>query len=341
MDNIKKNHHYIPRFYVKQFSDNEKSVGMYLNRFQKDIPDASIVKIFYSDYLYGKNNALEDALMNVEGHWSRLIYSINKSNILPSSKLAHQQLIYFMLVSKYRTLITANTNKNLIDKLQEIGFLKSNTTKQTLLQVPNAIPLKVALESYSIVEDLELLLIHNSTSLGFITSDNPICLYNPFYALKQHKGGNHLYNVGIMIFMPISPKNCLVLYDKDTYIMKDINNNSILLEDRSYIQQMNIMLADNSYNCLIYNNRQNSYIIDLIPFINPNKVLPVYDQGFLSPIYPTGVYELSFFELNENMLDIILPDTREGIKRPSAQKALYSNISAFFDKLSEHGHGWL
>jgi len=98
-----------------------------------------------------------------------------------------------MLVSKYRTLITANTNKNLIDKLQEIGFLKSNTTKQTLLQVPNAIPLKVALESYSIVEDLELLLIHNSTSLGFITSDNPICLYNPFYALKQHKGGNHLY----------------------------------------------------------------------------------------------------------------------------------------------------
>jgi len=132
-----------------------------------------------------------------------------------------------------------------------------------------------------------------------------------------------------MIFMPISPKNCLVLYDKDTYIMKDINNNSILLEDRSNIQQMNIMLADNSYNCLIYNNRQNSYIIDLIPFINPNKVLPVYDQGFLSPIYPTGVYELSFFELNENMLDIILPDTREGIKRPSAQKALYSNISAF------------
>ena len=68
VDNIKKNHHYTPRFYVKQFSDNEKSVGMYLNRFQKDIPDASIVKIFYSDYLYGKNNALEDALMNVEGH---------------------------------------------------------------------------------------------------------------------------------------------------------------------------------------------------------------------------------------------------------------------------------
>ena len=164
MDNIKKNHHYIPRFYVKQFSDNEKSVGMYLNRFQKDIPDASIVKIFYSDYLYGKNNALEDALMNVEGHWSRLIYSINKSNILPSSKLAHQQLIYFMLVSKYRTLITANTNKNLIDKLQEIGFLKSNTTKQTLLQVPNAIPLKVALESYSIVEDLEFKLRKNSSS---------------------------------------------------------------------------------------------------------------------------------------------------------------------------------
>ena len=93
-----------------------------------------------------------------------MIYSINKSNILPSSKLAHQQLIYFMLVSKYRTLITANTNKNLIDKLQEIGFLKSNTTKQTLLQVPNAIPLKVALESYSIVEDFKCKLRKNSSS---------------------------------------------------------------------------------------------------------------------------------------------------------------------------------
>lgn len=69
-----KKQHYIPQFYLKNFSDkNQKSVGVFRFEDQKFIWNASIKNIAYRNNLYDDDNSIESFLAEEEGKWKGLV----------------------------------------------------------------------------------------------------------------------------------------------------------------------------------------------------------------------------------------------------------------------------
>ena len=54
--------HYVPQFYLKNFSSNNKSVGIYNFNVNKYISNASIKDNFGKNYFYGDDKRIEMAL---------------------------------------------------------------------------------------------------------------------------------------------------------------------------------------------------------------------------------------------------------------------------------------
>jgi hypothetical protein len=60
MTTEKKKNHYVPQFYLRNFSLDKKSIGMYHLPSRKHIQTASIANVVCRDYLYGKTKEIED-----------------------------------------------------------------------------------------------------------------------------------------------------------------------------------------------------------------------------------------------------------------------------------------
>jgi hypothetical protein len=66
--------------------------------------------------------------------------------------------------------------------------------------------------------DLRWKLLQNKTDLPFITSDHPAVRYNQFLEPRIRSGSNTgLVARGLQMFLPLSPKHVLVLFDSETY----------------------------------------------------------------------------------------------------------------------------
>ncbi|NLO82232.1 MAG: DUF4238 domain-containing protein [Clostridiales bacterium] len=92
-------HHYVPKFYLRNFSNNDKSIGMFINRNKRYIKHASIKEQACKEYLYGKEQTIEDALMNIENKASVIIKNIINSSKLPQKETEdyHFLLMYILL----------------------------------------------------------------------------------------------------------------------------------------------------------------------------------------------------------------------------------------------------
>ncbi len=113
-----KKHHYVPRFYLKRFSYNKKSISLYNLTSKRKIKNANLKNQCYKNYYYGKNQVIEHSLATIETKAAQIFINIDKTNELPlrySSE--HLVLIIFILAQYGRT-------KYSIDALDEMIKMK-------------------------------------------------------------------------------------------------------------------------------------------------------------------------------------------------------------------------
>lgn len=105
----KKNQHYVPQFYQRNFSDDGKTVGTYLLKQKKYIPKSSIKNQASEDYFYSKDNKkIEDALGDIEAMADAVIKDIARN---PKGKISKQDgytLYVFTMLQLGRTLYRTN-----------------------------------------------------------------------------------------------------------------------------------------------------------------------------------------------------------------------------------------
>ncbi|MDZ5782390.1 DUF4238 domain-containing protein [Marinococcus luteus] len=186
----KKSNHYVPQFYLKNFSYNRKSVGMYHVERKKYIPHASIKNVACKDYLYGKDGNLEDWFQVVESQASRVISNlIQTEKFPPKSSDDYKLLLIFILLSEARTLQSA-------DKLEEMLSFLANKAAEYVpslskeeqedrfavkSEIPNAPGIDVAVKYFPVIMDLKAILIKTANDRTFMTSDNPVMKYNQMF----------------------------------------------------------------------------------------------------------------------------------------------------------------
>ena len=104
---------------------------------------------------------------------------------------------------------------------------------------------------------------------SFITSDNPVCIMNPFFEICGSRNKLTLENKGICIFMPFSPHHAIMFYDSDVYKIGNRKSWNI------YINKEDVSLL----NRIIINNANEILIFKDLKYFNTEIIRKVSDKN--------------------------------------------------------------
>jgi len=119
--------------------------------------------------------------------------------------------------------------------------------------------------------DLGMHLVLSNGERHFITSDNPVVLYNQYYEGMKDMSFTGFVNTGLQIFIPLSPHCLLILYDKNIYHIKD--NSSGITKGLSSVDLRYI-------NLLQFVNADQNVFFDALKQINDLEKLNLLARGY-------------------------------------------------------------
>lgn len=272
-----KNQHYVPQFYQRRFSDDGKNVGAYLVDQQKAIPSAPIKSQASADYFYTSDTTkpenVEKAFSGIESIAKEIMEKFDVNPRVPLSKEESVSLYTFTILQLGRTLSPVQDTREMVNwmlrKVLKIQIDLSKSSDSPDLADFRAIPDDVIdsitltdeaakkltlgshLQMLPLCIDLKRKILINRTSTPFITSDNPVCLYNSFME-KMDYPFNGLGARGAFIYFPLSPKLALFIYDDNVYKVGNRKQSYAELHDPNDIQELNKLSMVNCNQVIYY-----------------------------------------------------------------------------------------
>ncbi|MBB5887582.1 DUF4238 domain-containing protein [Lactovum miscens] len=319
MSEIKRNrHHYVPKFYLRNFSSSSKSIGTFAVEEDVYIEDASIRTMGQAQNLYGKTNEVEEELGKIETKSGEIIKEIIRSKKLPlKGSKEYLQLIYFIVISDLRTLKMNEiaTEQQRRFKNAVIDGVKGDLTKisdevKKIIDYDEKENSLILLSTASTLQkclfDLELCLINNnSRNREFITTDSPIIKDNILAkGLNGKSSGLGFGCLGLEIYFPLSPRLCLFLYDSRVYDIGSKNKEYYIKNDK-IIDKMNKYFYLNSSSNIYFSKKvTESYLRKNVVRRNKISKRELLDNSFKQFVNSKGedsLYEFQFDILKEKL----------------------------------------
>lgn len=229
-----KRQHYIPQFYLRFFSDDNKTVAIFI--FQKRLyrSRVPIKSILYKPDLYDSDNSKEQAISHLESKWNaslkRIVAAFSSDftndedrKIDESDLLNLYSFICFTLMRTRQQISAISFQseafiRDMQDRFPEIDPAEIDDLNPLLdpyFEVDTALSSGVSM--LPLFLDLVPVFLQNKTSQSFITSDAPIVPFNPFFEHVDYPGNSGLGNYGLQVYCPLSPKLAVLLYDPNIY----------------------------------------------------------------------------------------------------------------------------
>ena len=221
---VKRKHHFVPKFYLEAFRSEVRRIHLYNLKRLLPVQSASLRDQCYKHRFYGPDDEVENLLAGLEGSLAPVLKEIRSKGVLPPAESdKHLHLLTFGAMQVLRTPKHAERLNRMFDKALKqvysgaanqlgmdleatrIGF--DDTVLITLRNLP---------QMQAAVSDLRAHLIVSSRN-AFLTSDNPAFKYNQYCEEIQYTGVTGAIQKGLQIFIPLSPRLQLVLYDGSTY----------------------------------------------------------------------------------------------------------------------------
>ena len=276
------NHHFVPRMYMRLFNNNTKFINGYNiinNRFYEN---SAIKSQCSRDNMY--DLTLDESFQNLENDCSIILRKIIKSKRMPlSTSEEYDVLLKFIAVQNLRTPKTLQETKQKLTYFFENAFegkspdeklfFGEELTKEETLKSIEDDAINFIFDSMSdashLISDLSSTLLESDNDY-FLFSDNPVVLYNKIYEEDYGIGTQRGIKCrGILFFLPISPKICILLYDKSTYMIK---NRCLKTEDVSIINGFQYCNAD--FNLYFGDYIDESYVISLMAKYKECRITP-------------------------------------------------------------------
>lgn len=242
---ISKNQHYLPQFYLRQFSNQltRKQIGLYNLKGLYFIPNAPIKTQCSEDYYYGKDGELESLLAQIETVLAPVIQKIVNTLLPPKyNSIEHWQLLLFIVLTIQRNPQKHIPQLGVQDKINTI--LKNENTPLGSELYTNSSKIDIIQNSFKFIElyrmmcgDLKYKLVVNKSDFPFITSDFPVVMYNQYIEkLKKQKivysGTKTGYATkGLQLILPLTSTVSIIFYDSEIYKVGDNKKNLITIHD--------------------------------------------------------------------------------------------------------------
>ncbi len=199
----------------------------------------------------------------MEASTADIISAMDTQMILPSPmSKEHVLLAIYVLAQFVRTKHSAEAldeiNDKLIKQLYGAQLMSQGVDlAQDMIGIQNgpSISLEATILGYPELLDLKYVLLANKTEVDFVTSDNPVVLYNQLFSSQNDSSSTGFSYKGLQIFLPISPKSTLVFYDSNAYTV-DIDGSATidvtLLDD---VHELNTLQMCSALNCVYFQDR--------------------------------------------------------------------------------------
>ena len=262
----KKNQHYIPQYYFKNFNDGKRFIlSLVLNK-REIIPNCSISGQASKSYFYGDSD-FENQVFAIENQLRKKLQEVIKTNSITNGNRAG--LMEYILYQEARTSKKREQNYEAWKHIEVIlGVLdttsieqaRKNLSKEELDKVePDEKfwqwrQMQLSIDSYWQLKDLNHTLLKNHTKTPFVFSDAPVVILNPHMDKYRERGVTGIFSKGIIIVFPLSKNHCTLLYDADVYKFKPQYQNKrikktsaleISQKDVAIINNLQLLNADN------------------------------------------------------------------------------------------------
>lgn len=220
----RKKHHYVPKFYLKEFANDKGEFAIFNLKDEKCIEAVPYKDQCYKAYFYGKDGIWEERLGEMETKWAVVFKKIRERNLLLEDDL--KLIKQFAVYQRHRTYATNEYAKQgRVDMVIECGkMLYANKgwifdeeaeqicKSRALSETAPAENLEVAITLSKYLDDLDVLVINYNTIGELISSDVPVVAINPF-----HQFTIGYACMGVIFFFPISRHQLVVIYDSKMY----------------------------------------------------------------------------------------------------------------------------
>ena len=248
-----KSHHYVPKFYLRNFTTAAKSktITLYNIRQRRVVQNAAIKGQCCSDYFYGKDPTAEQGLAGLEGMIASLFRRMLHESRMPRPMTAGHMLLCIQIVlQSMRTKYAAEALNEMTDgMMREVFRGHPDVTHEQLAQVsfgydnPAMLTTGMAMQFFPLVMDLGIGALLCPPGYEFMTSDNPVVMQNQLLAWRKFGSNTGMGSKGLQILFPVFPWLTVVLYDTDVYHFGETKGSATALATPQDVFELNVMQA--------------------------------------------------------------------------------------------------
>lgn len=263
MNTKKKNQHYIPKFYLRNFSyqGNEKQIGIFNLKSEFYYKTAKLKTQGSKNFFYGYDGEIEDGLSEIEGILATSTRKIIETMRLPNKNSKdHIDLLVFVALTHLRNPVAINSFKGSMEGVKKrlLELAPNTDTEKFVPEMGHDEIIQMSLGNLKtilpIISDLDYKLLVNKTSIPFISSDFPIVKYNQFLEIKKWTGVKTGYGaLGLQIIIPLNPKLCIIFYDSGIYKVGFKKRRQIDIINKIDIDQINLLQFVNCFETIFFN----------------------------------------------------------------------------------------
>lgn len=257
-----KNQHYVPQFYLKNFSNdqNEITVGLLNLKSNHFVRNATIENQSSKKYYYGEDGKIEEMLSNIESILAPKLYEYTKNDQVPKLYSdEHSALLIFAIITDLRNPVHLETLKSFSSLLNNeiTNYTDGKNQSNYVPEITHDLAIQLSLDNFDKIlktcSDLSFKILINNTTKPFVTSDFPVIKYNQFLETKAILGSSTGYGaVGIQIFVPLTPSKMIVFYDKSIYKIGNKRERVVSITSDD-VDQLNILQLLNCSNNIYFN----------------------------------------------------------------------------------------
>jgi hypothetical protein len=267
----KKNQHYIPKFYLRNFSyqNNKKQIGVFNILSQFYYLQSNLKHQGSKNFFYGADGKIEDNLSVIERDLARIIRLILETKQVPKQESEdHIDLLFFVALTDLRNPVRIEGTKMMFQEMvSRIQELDENADIERL--VPSIKHEEVIAMSFSglkdvvtTILDLDYKLLLNKTSKPFISSDFPIVKYNQYLEGKKWSQSKTGYGLtGLQIFIPLNSEIAILFFDSDIYKVGDKKNKTYSIVKESDVESLNILQFINCFETIYFDEKADEFYI--------------------------------------------------------------------------------
>jgi hypothetical protein len=348
--------HYIPQFYLRCFAaaPDERRIGVYNPARGIYVPEASIARQACRSDFYGADGRLERALMQQESAIAPIIRRIADTGLVPAwNSPEHHGLVAFIVLMHRRTQYAAEATAEMVNKVMKL-MAQGDPRAERLGSEWRVVPKNPAMAAmfgaswlWPLALDLRMRVLRAGVAPGFVTSDNPVVFYNQYLEpLRPGLGNDGLGCVGLEVFLPLSNRYVLLLYDAHTYRVGRRQECQVPVTTRADLDAVNLLQAISSLRNLYFSPGVPREYLDgiakcALPFRSTAKsVVRKYEvagdaQGSLIHTRSAGVrcsLQLSFAALQRRTRHRKMPETAAWMRDPEIL-----DLSKEFEELAKSG----